>query len=257
MTFKKVIIPLPNYGFDPTETAIPWHFLNKSGCVVSFATPSGIKAQADKIMLTGNGLGIFKHILKARQDAVEAYYEMEKSNEFCSPLKYADLLEEDFDAILLPGGHDKGVKEYLESSNLQKCIVDFFNANKPVAAICHGVILVARSINPSTNKSVLYNYKTTALLASQELLAYNMTRRWLGDYYLTYPGITVQKEVEGVLLSKSNFLSGTTPLFRDDISHLNRGFTVRDRNYLSARWPGDVYRFSTEFIKMLSETGKH
>lgn len=253
MKKTKVLIPIPAYGFDPSEVSIPWKQLVNSGFEVHFATPHGLKANADKIMVTGNGLGIFKLVLKARKDAVDAYLEMGKSEAFCSPLKYDEVYEANFDAILLPGGHDKGVKEYLESSVLQKCIVDFFNANKPVAAICHGVVLVARSIHPVTQKSILYSYKTTALLSSQELLAYTMTRLWLNDYYLTYPEITVQAEVEAALVEKSNFIKGPTPLFRDDTVHLNRGFTVRDRNYLSARWPGDVYNFSLEFIKMLNE----
>ena len=40
-------------------------------------------------------------------------------------------------------------------------------------------------------------------------------------------------------------------MLRDDHDHLDRGFTVRDRNYLSARWPGDAYRFSNQFAGML------
>jgi len=39
---------------------------------------------------------------------------------------------------------------------------------------------------------------------------------------------------------------------RDGGSKLG-GFVVRDRNYLSARWPGDIYSFSLEFINMVHE----
>lgn len=78
--------------------------------------------------------------------------EMEKSKAFCNPIKYSEIKENDFDAILLPGGHDKGVKEYLESKILQQLIADFFKAQKPVAAICHGVVLVARSVDSKTKK---------------------------------------------------------------------------------------------------------
>lgn len=250
---KKILIPLPSYGFDPTEVAIPWKIISRSNFEIVFITPDGKKATTDSIMLKGKILGIWKRVLAARNDAVVAYREMEKSDSFCNPLKYYDVKENNFDAILLPGGHVKDVKEYLESEVLQNLIVDFFNAQKPVAAICHGVVLVARSIHPDTNKSVLYNYKTTALLKSQELLAYNMTRLWLKDYYLTYPEITVEDEVKSVLSNNNNFLKGPTPLLRDDLNHLKRGFVVRDRNYLSARWPGDVYNFSLEFIKMLQD----
>jgi protease I len=115
------------------------------------------------------------------------------------------------------------------------------------------VILAAKSINPASNKSVIHEYKTTSLLKSQERLACNLTRLWLKDYYLTYPEITVEDEVKSVLSSQDNFVKGPSPLFRDDSSHLKRGFVVQDRNYLSARWPGDVYNFSIEFIKMIKD----
>jgi putative intracellular protease/amidase len=152
---------------------------------------------------------------------------------------------------MLPGGHDKGVKEYLESEVLQNHVVDFFDAKKPVGAICHGVVLAARSIDPKSNRTVIHEYKTTSLLKSQELLGFNLTRLWLKNYYLTYPEITVEDEVKSVLFSQENFIKGPPPLLRDNHNKLGRGFFVRDRNYLSARWPGDVYNFSFEYIKML------
>ena len=187
----------------------------------------------------------------ARQDAVDAYHQMENSEAFCKPFTYEQAKEQNFDALLLPGGHDKGVREYLESKTLQQLVVDFFTANKTVGAICHGVVLAARSIDPTTNKSVIHNYKTTALLKAQELAAYNLTRLWLGDYYLTYPEITVEDEVTAALSNKANFLKGPQPLLRDHHTHLQRGFTVKDRNYISARWPGDAYGFATGFWGMV------
>lgn len=249
---KKTLIPLPSYGFDPTEVAVPWSILTQQRFPIYFATPQGKKAAADELMLTGNKLGIWKKILRAREDAVIAYKEMEKSDEFSNPLTYEAAKEHNFDALLLPGGHDKGVKEYIESKHLQSLVVNFFRANKPVAAICHGVLLAARSIDDVTGKSVLYDYETTSLLKSQELNAWRLTRMWLKDYYRTYPEITVQNEVTSVLSNKKRFIKGPTPLHRDDLQNLKKGFTVRDRNYLSARWPGDVYNFSLEFINMLS-----
>lgn len=251
MVLKRILIPIPTYGFDPSEVAIPWKILFKEKFEIIFATPNGKKASTDSIMLHGKKLGIWKSVLQARKDAITAYYEMEKNQYFCNPLKYNDIKENDFDAILLPGGHDKGVKEYLESEILQQLIASFFKAQKPVAAICHGVVLVARSIHVDTGKSVIHNYKTTSLLKSQELLAYNLTRLWLKDYYLTYPELTVEDEVTSVLSDDINFLKGSTPIFRDSDTQIKRGFIVRDRNYLSARWPGDIYNFSHEFVRML------
>lgn len=249
---KKILIPLPNYGFDPTECAIPYKILSEKGYEITFATPEGKTPKADSKMLFGENLGIFKNILMARKDAVSAYHEMKISEAFKNPIKYEEAKEENFDAIFLPGGHDKGMREYLESEILQNLISKFFEKQKPVGAICHGVVLVCRSKNPETQKSVLYDYKTTALLKSQELLAYNMTRLWLGDYYLTYPEITVEDEVKSTLKNPENFLKGKTPISRDSENNLKVGFVVKDRNYISARWPGDIYSFSLEFLKLLS-----
>ena len=256
MPNPKILIPLPNYGFDPTEAAIPWKLLTDQNFEVVFATPNGKKATADSIMLKGERLGIWKILLAARQDAVDAYKEMENSHKFCNPIKYADAKESDFDALLLPGGHDKGVKEYLESNLLQQVVVSFFSIKKPVGAICHGLVLLAKSIDSKTNKSVLYNYKTTCLLKKQELTGYNLTRLWLGDYYLTYPELTVEEEVKSVLKNKNNFVDGPLPVLKDTINNLKRGFCNRDQNFVSSRWTGDVYNFSLEFIKMVTENKK-
>lgn len=250
---QKILIPLPSYGFDPTETAIPWKLLSENGFKVTFATPQGNKAEGDRIMITGKGLGIFKQLLKARKDAVKAYWKMYESSEFNNPIKYEDMEEKDYDSILLPGGHDKGVKEYLESKILQNLIPKFFSNNKKVGAICHGVITLARSIDAKTKKSVIYNYKTTSLLKQQELLAYKLTKFWLKNYYLTYPNITVEEEVISVLKQREQYKYGSKPVFRDTLKKIKRGFVVRDRNYISARWPGDIYRFTKVYIEMLNE----
>jgi len=69
----------------------------------------------------------------------------------------------------------------------------------------------------------------------------------------SYPEITVEDEVKSVLSHSDNFLKDSTPLLRDNYNHLERGFVVKDRNYLSARWPGDAYNFSLEFIRMVQD----
>ncbi len=115
--------------------------------------------------------------------------ELQSNASFSSPLKYQKLNVDDFDAIFLPGGHDKRIREYLESQFLQKVVADFFTAQKPVAAICHGVVLVARSKNPETGKSVLFDYKTTALLKSQERLVSRLDNHGLNVTLVTAPAI--------------------------------------------------------------------
>ena len=247
----KVLMPLPSFDFDPSEAAITWQVLKENGVDVVFATPDAKPAIADPRMLYGTGLSVFKRILMARQDAVAACLAMYEDANFKKPMPYKKVSETGFDGLVLPGGHAQGMRIYLEAPELQKVTSAFFAKKKPVAAICHGVVLAARS-KRKDGKSVLHGRKTTALLKKQEMAAYNLTRLWLGTYYRTYPETTVQDEVIAALASPGDFLPGPTPdIRRDSPKDLKPGFTVVDGNYVSARWPGDVYNFAEGFLKLL------
>lgn len=245
-----ILIATCTNDFDPTEVGVPWKILHDAGLDICFATDSGEAGVCDQRMLNGKGFGILKPLLIADKNAQQAYEEMLDDAGYQNPICYEDIDVDKFDALLLPGGHAKGIIPFLESSILQSAIVGFFEADKPVGAICHGVVAACRAKNPKTGKSILYGRKTTALLKRQEMLAYQITRLNLGDYYRTYP-VTVEDEVVATLENTEDFSHGPMPLLRDDMSHLSRGYTVRDGNYLSARWPGDVYRFSLEFLAMV------
>lgn len=246
-----VLIATSENDFDPTEVAVPWQILRNAGKDVVFATETGKTGHADQRMLDGNGFGVLKPLLIAQKAAQESYFRMLESAEFQNPIPYGKIHVEDYEGLILPGGHAKRIIPYLESERLQQAIVQFFAANKPVGAICHGVIAACRSVDSATGKSVLFGRKTTCLLKTQELLAYKLTRAKLGDYYLTYP-TPVEDEVVATLRSVGDFSRGPLPVLRDSEHNVSRGFTVRDGNYLSARWPGDVHRFSMEFLEMLS-----
>jgi protease I len=249
----RVLMPLPSHDFDPSESGVPWFVLNAAKHQVVFATPNGQLAHADPRMVTGQGLGPLKPFLAANKHGRLAYKAMAASPAFNAPLRWDALRAEDFDALLLPGGHAPGMREYLESHVLQGLVSAMFAHDKPVGAVCHGVVLVVRSLGPDGN-SVLRGRTTTALLRSQELLAWNLTRLWLHDYYRTYPQ-TVQDEICEALASPDDFIAGPAPMLRDAPGKLGRGFAHRDGNYLSARWPGDVHRFAHDFRDMLA--GRH
>lgn len=242
---KTVLIPIPDIDFDPTEVSVPWKVLKEKGYRILFATPSGKPGQADPIMVTGKGLRILSSLLKAKAEDVSLYRELEASPEFLDPKKYESVKQDSFDVLLLPGGHAKGMRTYLESSSLQSLVGEAFAQKKPVAAICHGVLLAARSKNPKTSKSSLHGRRTTGLLKSQELLAWNLTRAWMDDYYRTYP-IPMEEEVRTYLASSEDFIQGPLPIARDSFRNTKPGFILRDDTYLSARWPGDAHKFALE-----------
>ncbi|WP_200955256.1 MULTISPECIES: type 1 glutamine amidotransferase domain-containing protein [unclassified Roseateles] len=247
----RILIPLPAQDYDPSEAGIPWKLLTARGHTIRFATPDGRPAQADPRMLDGKGLGPWKSVLRADATAREAHAAMVQSEAFRQPVPYDDIDAGSVDALLLPGGHAPGMKVYLESPRLQAVVAAQFAADKPVAAICHGVLLAARS-KRADGKSVLHGRRTTGLTKQQEMTAWLMTAAWLGSYYRTYP-TPLQTEVQSLLASPRDFDAGPPPLLRDTPQHLGRGFTVRDGHYLSARWPGDAHAFAQALAQMLDE----
>jgi len=244
-----VLVPIPSHDFDPTEAAVPWKTLRALGNTAIFATPDGKPGRADPAILTGRGLGVLAPVLKADANGRQAYAEMASSPEFLHPITWAEARISEVQGLLLPGGHAPGMKPYLESAVLQSLVVATFEAHLPVAAICHGVVLAARS-RDADGRSVLNGRKTTALTKPMELTAWSLTCAWLGDYYRTYP-TTVEDEVVAALAAPGDFTRGPVSARRDSPDHLERGFTVRDGAYLSARWPGDAHRFAVEFSAML------
>jgi protease I len=248
----RILFPLPSSDFDPTESSIPWRTLVDAGHQVTFATPDGQPAHADDRILTGRGFALWKIFLQARFHARMLYGQMETCQAFQHPISYNELNANDYDGILLTGGHAPGMKTYLESKQVQRVIVDHMRAGKPVGAICHGVLAAARARDPETRRSVLYGKKSTCLLESQELTAWAMTAAWLGSYYRTYHQ-TVQHEVTQALESPQDFVAGPFSILRESPDNPKVGFAIRDQNYVSARYFVDSYRFADLFLAVVNE----
>lgn len=234
---KKVLIPIPDKDFDTTEVAITWKIFKENNMEVVFSTVEGAVGETDPLLLTGVIFGQ----LGAKPNAITAYREMQKSNEFLKPIKYDHIIPKDYDMLFLPGGHAKGMRPYLESKTLQNKIVEFFKLNKQVGSVCHGTLLLVRSINPETGKSIAYNYQLTGLTKSLEKLAYYLTKWKLDDYYKTYE-MYLQDEVETYLQHASNFKTGFSSFIP---------FLVEDRNLTSARWPNDVEKLAHRLVEKL------
>jgi protease I len=245
-----VLMPIPISDFDPTETAVVWRVLRQHNHNVVFATPDGAVGRADARMITGNGLGIFAASMVADRNGQSAYQEMATAEEFRHPIAYDDIAPEAFDGLVLPGGHAPGMRPYLESVRLRTAVAKFFELDRPVGAICHGVVVLARTPR-SDGKSVLWGRKTTALTKTLELGGWLLTYFSLGNYFRTYR-TTVEDEVRAALASPADFIRGPLSVRRDSPTNLRLGFTVRDGNYLSARWPGDVHRFAHDFAAILT-----
>ncbi len=242
---------LPAGDYDPTESGLAWQALVDAGIEVRFATPDGTVALADR-RLTDEGFSLLSPFLMTKREALATYRRMADDPHFLDPISHADVELGSDDGIYVPGGHAKGVRTLIESVPAQRLVVQAMGEGLPLGAVCHGVLLLARAIDPATGRSPLHGKRTTALTESMELTAWNLTRMWLGDYYRTYPE-TVQSEVTAALADPADFDAGPRFSRRDSTGKLDRGFTVRDGNYISARWPGDCHRLAAEFAELVGE----
>jgi putative intracellular protease/amidase len=282
-----VLMPLPAADFDPTEVAVSWQVLSALGHRVVFATPSGQPGQADHLMVTGQGLDpwgaipglrrvtVVGRALRANSDARRAYAALAHDEGFGAPLHWGAARRSDYDALVLPGGHRaRGMRPYLESPEVQQMAIDAFRADKPVGAICHGVLVAARAVDPVSGRSVLHRRRTTALTWELERKAWGIaryTRFWDSTYYRTYveePGqrwgfMSVQQEVTRSLADPTDFADvakgspdwrrKTSGRPRDTMDDPRPAWVVRDGSYVSARWPGDAHTFARTFADLLAE----
>lgn len=88
---------------------------------------------------------------------------------FENTMKLDEIDASDFDAIFFPGGHGP-LWDLAFNNTSGKMILDFINAGKPVAAVCHGpaALLMAEKLQPG----LLKGRKITAFTNAEETLAF-------------------------------------------------------------------------------------
>ncbi|HCL86403.1 MAG TPA: protease, partial [Comamonadaceae bacterium] len=126
MAGKKILMICGDYCED-YETMVPFQALQAVGHAVHAVCPD--KSAGD-------------HIKTAIHDFEGAQTYSEKpGHNFVLNASFADVRPEDYDALVVPGGRGP---EYLRGyPAVLSAVRHFFEANKPVAAVCHGAQLLA------------------------------------------------------------------------------------------------------------------
>ena len=132
----------------------------------------------------------------------------------------------------------------------------FWALGRPVGAICHGVLVLARTPDPATGRSVLAAAARRACPST-----------WSGRP--TWPPAGGLAATTGRIPPMSRMRSRRRSTTRRASSSADRGarragtasddgpaFTVTDGNYVSARWPGDAYLFARRFSALLASAAQ-
>lgn len=232
-----ILIPLPDHDFDPTEASIPWEKIHSLGWKVDFSTERGAVAETDLNRLKGPGL------FSASTKVQATYQRMTEDSSYQHPIPYAEIEPSKYDALVLPGGDALRMRQYLDSTVLQAKVLQFWQQGKLIGAICHGMLVLARTIDPATGHSVLYGRKVTVLPKSLDQAVYfiNSKLRKLG--YVRYDK-WVADEIRACLEKPDDFSSGPGLL---------APYVVQDGNLITSRYYTDAEVFGDRFIKALGE----
>lgn len=234
-----ILMPLPDYDFDLTEAAIPWSVCKSRGWHVAFSTEFGIVAEADLHKLKG----LLPGLLSAGAKAQAAYRQMVQDPAYQHPIPYTEIEPGQYQALLLPGGDAPRMRQYLESTVLQRKVLQFWQRGKLIGAICHGVLVLARTVDPQTGRSVLYGHKVTALPQSLDRTGALLDAWLVKRGYLMYSSC-VAEEVRACLERPEDFSDG---------SNILAPYVVSDGNLITSRWYHDAELFAERFTDALEE----
>lgn len=123
---KKILMLVGDYVED-YEVMVPFQALLAVGYTVHAVCPE---------KKAGDSVATAIHDFEGQQT-----YSEKRGHYFALNATFAEIKAEDYDALVVPGGR---APEYLRlNPKVLDAVRHFFNANKPVAAICHGAQLLA------------------------------------------------------------------------------------------------------------------
>src|SRR5690606_26421133 len=126
MAAKKILMLVGDYAED-YETMVPFQALQMVGHLIHAVCP-------DK------KAGEYVHTAIHDFDGAQTYSE-NPGHRFILNCDFADVRAADYDALLMPGGR---APEYLRLNEQVLALVRHFaDADKPIAAVCHGAQLLA------------------------------------------------------------------------------------------------------------------
>jgi protease I len=126
MSGKRILMIVGDYGED-YELMVPFQALQAVGHTVDAVCPDKTSDDAVRTAV---------HDFEGDQT-----YSEKPGHDFALNADFADVEPDDYDALVVPGGR---APEYLRlDERVVETVRHFFEADRPVAAICHGLQLLA------------------------------------------------------------------------------------------------------------------
>lgn len=188
------------------EFAAPYYVFKDAGVELTLASPKGGQPPIDpKSDLPENQTPAMERFKK----------DAEAKKLFSQTAKLADMHANDFDTVFYPGGHGP-MWDLAESPASIALIESFYNANKPIAFVCHAPGVLHRATHHG--ESLVKNKRVTGFANSEEeevqltkvvpFLVEDELKR-LGGHYEKAPNWQSFVIVDGLLITGQNPASST------------------------------------------------
>ena len=146
-------------GFWIEEFATPYYYLVDNGAKVTLASPEGgqppIDPTSDKPENQTESTKRFKN-----DEALQ--------KKLSKTLKLSEISAKEYDAVFYPGGHGP-LWDLAESEVSAKLIESFYNADKPVAFVCHAPAAL-KNVKNVSGEPLVKGKKVTGFTNSEEEL---------------------------------------------------------------------------------------
>jgi putative intracellular protease/amidase len=121
-------------GFWLEEFAAPYYTFKDAGAEVTLASPKGGQPPIDP-----------KSDLPENQTPAQTRFKQDQATQkiLAQTVKLADVKSDDYDAVFYSGGHGP-LWDLVDNTDSISLIESFYNAGKPVAAVCHAPAVLHR-----------------------------------------------------------------------------------------------------------------
>lgn len=161
MAGKKVVVLASNYGLWAEELQGPWDALKKAGHQLTLATRFGKKPLPLKLSMDPNFIDPVQNAPMNPPAIVKRNQELLDGPEWASPITYADIKVDDYDAIVMVGGPGSAL-DMVGNPKIHEKLVEAVQKNKLIGALCYTVGCLVFARDPRTNKSIIHGKTVVA-----------------------------------------------------------------------------------------------
>lgn len=193
-TKKRVVVLASNYGLWAEELQAPWDALRKAGHDVTLATRWGKKPLPLVLSMDPTFVDPVQNTPINPAEVVRRNQELLAGPEWANPIKFTDIKAADYDAIVLVGGPGSAL-DMVGNPKIHKLLVEAFQANKLIGALCYAVGCLVFARNPKTTKSIIHGKTVVAHPAA-----------WDFEEDMNYPLVGATKDNPGTDIVTQGFV---------------------------------------------------